>query len=144
MAFADWFRGTGGANNAPAARNLLFVEDSAFFRNMLTPVLRAAGYEVTALPGAQEALSVVKAGKSFDVVVTDLEMPGMDGFEFAEAIRSQKNAAHTPIIALSSMTSPDAIAKVRKAGFHDFVAKFDRQGLVAALKEHSDDTHKAA
>ena len=42
------------------------------------------------------------------------------------------------------MTTPEAIAKVRKAGFHDFVAKFDRQGLVAALKEHSDDTHKAA
>jgi len=77
-------------------------------------------------------------------VVTDLEMPGMDGFELAEAIRGQKTGANTPIIALSSVTSPDAIAKVRKAGFHDFVAKFDRQGLVAALKEHSDDTHKAA
>jgi len=144
LAFADWFRGAGGTSNAPAARNLLFVEDSAFFRNMLTPVLRAAGYEVTAAAGGQEALSVVKAGKSFDVVVTDLEMPGMDGFELAEAIRAQKNVAHTPIIALSSITSPEAIAKVRKAGFHDFVAKFDRQGLVAALKEHSDDTYKAA
>ena len=111
---------------------------------MLTPVLRAAGYEVTATGGGQEAMAVVKAGKSFDIVVTDLEMPDMDGFALADAIRGHKSAAHTPIIALSSMTSPDAIARVRKAGFHDFVAKFDRQGLVAALKEHSDDTHKAA
>ena len=144
MAFADWFRGASDSNNPPPARNLLFVEDSAFFRNMLTPVLRAAGYEVTATSGGQEAMAVVKAGKSFDIVVTDLEMPDMDGFALAEAIRGHKSAAHTPIIALSSMTSPDAIARVRKAGFHDFVAKFDRQGLVAALKEHSDDTHKAA
>jgi len=52
--------------------------------------------------------------------------------------------ANTPIIALSSMTGPEAIAKARKAGFHDFVAKFDRQGLVAALKEHSQDAHQAA
>jgi two-component system, chemotaxis family, sensor kinase CheA len=111
---------------------------------MLTPVLRAAGYAVTATSGGEEAMAVVKAGKSFDVVVTDLEMPDMDGFALADAIRGHKGSAHTPIIALSSMTSPDAIARVRKAGFHDFVAKFDRQGLVAALKEHSDDTHKAA
>ncbi len=144
LAFADWFRGAGSANNAPAHRNLLFVEDSAFFRNMLTPVLKAAGYEVTAMSGGQEALAIVKSGKFFDVVVTDLEMPGMDGFALADAIRGHRNSANTPIIALSSMTSPEAIAKVRKAGFHDFVAKFDRQGLVAALKEHSDDTHKAA
>jgi two-component system chemotaxis sensor kinase CheA len=143
MAFADWFRGN-NLGKPSKNRQLLFVEDSAFFRNMLTPVLRAAGYDVTALSGGQEALAMVKGGKSFDVVVTDLEMPGMDGFALADAIRGHNGTAHTPIIALSSMTSPEAIAKVRKAGFHDFVAKFDRQGLVSALKEHSDDTHKAA
>lgn len=143
LAFADWFRGP-EKTHPSANRHLLFVEDSAFFRNMLTPVLRAAGYEVTATGGGQEALAVVKAGKTFDIVVTDLEMPGMDGFALADAIRGHKSTAHTPIIALSSMTSPDAIAKARNAGFHDFVAKFDRQGLVAALKEHGEDTHKAA
>jgi len=42
------------------------------------------------------------------------------------------------------MPGPEAIAKARKAGFHDFVAKFDRQGLVAALKEHCHDGYQAA
>jgi two-component system chemotaxis sensor kinase CheA len=143
LAFADWFRGP-EKTHPSANRQLLFVEDSAFFRNMLAPVLTAAGYEVTAAGGGKEALEVVKAGKTFDMVVTDLEMPGMDGFALADAIRGYKPTAHTPIIALSSMTSPDAIAKARNAGFHDFVAKFDRQGLVAALKEHGEETHKAA
>jgi two-component system chemotaxis sensor kinase CheA len=143
LAFADWFRGSEKAH-ASSNRHLLFVEDSAFFRNMLTPVLRAAGYEVTALSGGQEALAMVKGGKTFDVVVTDLEMPEMDGFALADAIRNHKPTAQTPIIALSSVTSPEAIARARHAGFHDFIAKFDRQGLVAALKEHGEETHKAA
>ena len=125
FAFTDWFRGKDTTVGA-TSRSLLFVEDSPFFRNMLTPVLRAAGYEVTAAGGGAEALAVVRSGKSFDIVVTDLEMPGMDGFALADAIRGHKNAANTPIIALSSMTGPEAIAKARKAGFHDFVAKFDR------------------
>jgi two-component system chemotaxis sensor kinase CheA len=143
LAFADWFRGR-DSKNAAASRSLMFVEDSAFFRNMLTPVLKAAGYEVTAASGGQEALAVIKGGKQFDIVVTDLEMPGMDGFALADAIRTHKNGLNTPIIALSSMTSPEAIKKVRQAGFHDFVAKFDRQGLVAALKEQSEHIEKAA
>ena len=44
-------------------------------------------------------------------------------------------ARDVPIIALSSMMSPAAIERGRQAGFHDYVAKFDRQGLIAALKE---------
>lgn len=111
---------------------------------MLTPVLRAAGYDVTALGGGEEALAMLKSGKRFDIVVTDLEMPTMDGFALAQAIHAHKNGTDTPIIALSSMTSPEVIARVRKAGFHDFVAKFDRQGLVAALKEQSAELIQAA
>jgi two-component system chemotaxis sensor kinase CheA len=143
IAFADWFQRN---ENRPTAvnRQLLFVEDSAFFRNMLTPVLRAAGYEVTAAAGGEDAFALIKKGKRFDVVVTDLEMPGMDGFALADAIRSQKTLEPMPIIALSSLTSPEAIAKVRHAGFDDFVAKFDRQGLIAALKEQSVPMHQAA
>ncbi|GIK80234.1 MAG: chemotaxis protein CheW [Pseudorhodoplanes sp.] len=143
QAFADWFRGE-EKGAAGGRRSLLFVEDSAFFRNMLTPVLRAAGYDVTALGGGEEALAMLKSGKRFDIVVTDLEMPTMDGFALAQAIHAHKNGTDTPIIALSSMTSPEVIARVRKAGFHDFVAKFDRQGLVAALKEQSAELIQAA
>ncbi len=43
-----------------------------------------------------------------------------------------------PIIALSSVVSPEAIERGRRVGFHDYVAKFDRQGLIAALKEQTD------
>jgi two-component system, chemotaxis family, sensor kinase CheA len=71
-------------------------------------------------------------------------MPDMNGFEFAETIRADNNLSTMPIIALSSLTSPAAIERGRQAGFHDFVAKFDRPGLIAALKEQAAETRKAA
>ena len=134
LAFEDWFRRKEMRHDA-LTRTLLFVDDSPFFRNMLVPVLKAAGYDVTAVGEANEALAMVKKGQRFDVIVSDIEMPGMNGFELAEAIRADARGAQVPIIALSSMTSPASIERGRQAGFHDFVAKFDRQGLIAALKE---------
>jgi two-component system chemotaxis sensor kinase CheA len=137
LAFEDWFRHKGQTTpNRP--HSILLIDDSPFFRNMLTPVLQAAGYEVTAAGSAHEALALLKSGAAFDVAVTDTEMPDMDGFEFAEAVRADARTGELPIIALSSVVSADAIERGRRVGFYDYVAKFDRQGLIAALKEQTD------
>ena len=134
LAFEDWlFRKEMGSE--PATRHLLFVDDSAFFRNMLTPVLRAAGYDVTTAASGEDALAMLKAGRKFDLVVSDIEMPEMSGFDLAEAVRADENHSKVPIIALSSLSSPSAIERGRQAGFDDYIAKFDRPGLIAALKE---------
>jgi two-component system chemotaxis sensor kinase CheA len=137
LAFEDWFRHKQQPARA-APRAVLLVDDSPFFRNMLTPVLQVAGYEVTAAASAQEALAMLKDGAAFDVVVTDIEMPDMDGFEFAESLRGDPRTADLPVIALSSVVSVEAVERGRQVGFHDYVAKFDRQGLIAALKEQTD------
>jgi two-component system, chemotaxis family, sensor kinase CheA len=134
QAFEDWLIRTEKKMKAQA-RTILFVEDSAFFRNMLTPVLRSAGYAVTTVSGAQDALDILKSGERVDMIVTDIEMPGMNGFELAQAVHSDERTARLPIIALSALTSPDAIERGRQVGFHDYIAKFDRPGLLAALKE---------
>jgi two-component system chemotaxis sensor kinase CheA len=135
QAFEDWLIRTEKKMKA-RARTILFVEDSAFFRNMLTPVLRSAGYAVTTVPGAQDALEVLKEGQ-VDMIVTDLEMPGMSGFELAEVVRKDERTSKMPIIALSALTSPESIERGRQVGFHDYIAKFDRPGLLAALKEQA-------
>jgi two-component system chemotaxis sensor kinase CheA len=137
LAFEDWFRNKEPSRRA-SPRSLLLIDDSPFFRNMLTPVLQAAGYEVTAAVSAPEALAMLKDGRAFDVVITDIEMPEMNGFEFAERLRGDPRTADLPIIALSSVVSAEAIERGRQVGFHDYVAKFDRQGLIAALKEQTD------
>jgi two-component system, chemotaxis family, sensor kinase CheA len=134
LAYQDWFR-----HDAQLAgpKSVLLVDDSAFFRNMLAPVLKAAGYEVTAADGAEEALAMLKAGRRFDVVVSDVEMPGMSGYELAQALRAEPRGANVTLIALSAVASEAMIERGRRAGFDDFVAKFDRQGLIAALKQAS-------
>ena len=86
----------------------------------------------------------MRAGGVFDCILTDIEMPEMNGFEFAEAIRGDQRFRAMPIIALSSMVSPAAIERGRQAGFHDYVAKFDRPGLIAALKEQTAEIKRAA
>jgi two-component system, chemotaxis family, sensor kinase CheA len=80
----------------------------------------------------------------FDALITDVDMPEMDGFALAEAVRGEQSLSDIPIIALSTSNSPDAIERGRKVGFHDLVAKFDRQSLIAALKEQTADIIEAA
>src|SRR4051812_15097176 len=143
MAFVDWFKRK-EMRAASTAQSILLVDDSAFFRNMLSPVLKAAGYKVRTATNAQEGLTVLRSGQEFDVILTDIEMPDMNGFEFAETVRADHKLGGTPIIALSAMISPAAIERGRQAGFHDYVAKFDRPGLIAALKEQTAEVKRAA
>src|SRR5580698_3074676 len=143
QAFEDWFRRP-DASTLRQARTVLLVDDSIFFRELLTPLIKAAGYRVVAAASAAEALAALKSNSRFDLIVTDTEMPDVDGFALAEAARAIPSRAETPIIALATMVSADAIERGRAVGFYDFVAKFDRAGLVAAIKEQSADLNRAA
>lgn len=134
LAFEDWFHRKEMKQEA-LTRNLLFIDDSSFFRNMLTPVLKAAGYDVTVCQSGEQALGVLDEGGAYDVIVSDIEMPGMNGFELSEHLRTKQRWRNTPIIALSAMSNPASIERARQAGFSDYVAKFDRPGLIAALKD---------
>nr|WP_319514061.1 chemotaxis protein CheW [uncultured Cohaesibacter sp.] len=135
QAFEDWFHRKEMSEEDLLVKKLLFVDDSSFFRNMLGPVLKAVGYEVTICSSGAEALSVLERDPSYEIVVSDIEMPEMNGFELCEAIRRQPATRDIPIIALSSLCTPAAIERGRQAGFNDYVAKFDRPGLIASLKE---------
>jgi two-component system, chemotaxis family, sensor kinase CheA len=68
----------------------------------------------------------------------------MNGLQFAQAVRADPRTAHTPMIALSSHAAPAVMDEVRRAGYCDFVAKFDRPGLIAALKELAVEWERAA
>ncbi|HTH32944.1 MAG TPA: hybrid sensor histidine kinase/response regulator [Xanthobacteraceae bacterium] len=143
LAFEDWFR-RHNQSVAQRARTVLLVDDSAFFRELLAPLIKAAGYRVVAAASAADALMALKSEMRFDFIVTDIDMPDMDGFALAEAVRATSATAEIPIIALAAMVSAEAIERGRAIGFHDFVAKFDRAGLVAAIKEQDDNLNRAA
>ncbi len=128
----DWFnptrRGTNGAGR------LLIIEDSAFFRNMLIPALSSAGYHVTAVNDAEEALTLRNEGIAFDAIISDIEMPGMDGLAFVRAARAQGCWSTLPIIALSGRANASDIETGLRAGFSHYLAKFDREALLDRLR----------
>jgi two-component system chemotaxis sensor kinase CheA len=134
QAFEDWFMRKEMDIEA-LTKKVLFVDDSSFFRNMLTPVLKAAGYDVTTCVSASQAFELLENGDKFHAIVSDIEMPEINGFEFCEAIRRDPRFRQMPILALSSLVTPASIERGRQAGFDDYVAKFDRPGLIAALKD---------
>jgi two-component system chemotaxis sensor kinase CheA len=71
----------------------------------------------------------------FDAIVSDIVMPDMDGLDFARAVRGSGPWTTLPMIALSSRTEPNDIEAGRDAGFTDYVAKFQRDALIASLKQ---------
>jgi len=133
-AFHDWFL-DGGRRPDQSLPHVLIVEDSDFFRHMLAPSLVAAGYRVTAAPGAQAALTLRDSGACFDAVISDIDMPDMDGLMFARLLRDGGAWQEVPLIALSGHADPEDVAGGRAAGFTDYVAKTDRERLLASLRD---------
>jgi two-component system chemotaxis sensor kinase CheA len=128
----DWFR---PAASASVSRRLLVVEDSAFFRELVVPALAAEGYEVVAVEGPVQALRLRERGEAFDAIVSDIEMPEMDGYAFARDVRGGGAWQELPMIALTGRVDPAAVARGRAAGFTDYVGKYDREALLASLAE---------
>jgi two-component system chemotaxis sensor kinase CheA len=130
-AFKDWFGANPIGRDEPA--QILVVEDSAFFRSLIIPALSAEGYGVTALENPVAALAMRDAGRMFDLILSDIEMPEMDGLTFVREIRARGAWAKLPTLALTSRNSPQAIALGRAAGFDAYISKFDKEVLLEAV-----------
>ncbi len=114
----------------PAARpvvavkrtRVLLVDDSLVTREMERRLLEDAGFEVTAAGDAEEALSLLSE-ESFDCVVTDIEMPRMDGFELAAQLRGMEHFAQLPIIVVSTRDRPEDRLRGLKVGADAYLTK---------------------
>ena len=137
QAFSDWFDVATSDFGHIDSKKVLLVDDSPFFRNLLTPLLTVAGFEVTAVSSAVDALKLQEEGVKFDAIVSDIEMPDMSGFEFISNIRDNPASLwyDLPVFAMSSHATPNDMEKGKRLGFTDYVAKFNREGLIAALSE---------
>jgi len=115
--------------------NILTVDDSASIRMTTKIALTHAGYQVTEAVDGADGLNKAKGG-SFDLIVTDLNMPNMNGLEMIEALR--QSPAHTgiPIIFLTTESDADMKARAKAAGATGWVTKpFDPENLVKIVKK---------
>ena len=83
--------------------------------------------------GAEEALALREEGQGFDAIVSDIEMPGMDGLAFVRRLRAGGAWAGLPTIALSGRVSPADVEAGLAAGFTHYMPKFDREALLDRL-----------
>ncbi len=114
---------------------VLVVDDSQDTTEMLCQMLKFSGATVTAVSSGEDALRILAANK-FDVVLSDISLPGMDGFEFLRKLRQMPDRAHVPTLALTGFGRPEDVERTRAAGFYSHITKpFDFEALVDVLKE---------
>ena len=114
---------------------ILTVDDSASMRQMVAFTLKGAGYDVVEAEDGQKALDASKL-KKFDLVITDVNMPVMDGITFIRHLRTEANYKFTPILMLTTESSADKKAEGKSAGATGWIVKpFNPDQLLAVVKK---------
>jgi len=101
-------------------KKILIIEDDPFLREMLFKKLKSAGYEVDAAVDGEQGL---KKTEGKDLVILDIMMPGMDGYEYLSKIREKEETKLIPVIVLSNLGQKEEIEKAKELGAMDFLVK---------------------
>lgn len=137
LKYADWFQeeNTVHSEKVVETPTILLAEDSDFFRNHVTRTLESEGFKVIGAVDGRDAWDHLQAVfDEIDVIVTDIEMPRMNGLEFAKAVRSRENTARLPIIALTSLAGDEDKERGALAGINEYQIKMDPVRLVDAVR----------
>src|SRR5690349_4217494 len=123
------------------AKTILAVDDSSSLRQMVAFSLKAAGYQVVEAVDGQDGLEKAKT-QSVDLVLTDQNMPRMDGLQLIAQLRGLPTYAKTPILMLTTESSDEMKAKGRAAGANGWLVKpFDPQRLIEVVKKEIGRAH---
>ncbi|MDX1342140.1 response regulator [Reinekea sp. G2M2-21] len=113
---------------------ILAADDSASMRQMVTFTLKGAGFDVTEAVDGVDALSKAKSG-AFDLVLSDVNMPNMDGIELVKNLRALPNYKFTPILMLTTESGTDRKMAGKEAGATGWIVKpFNPEQLLSTIK----------
>jgi len=122
---------------ARAQRRILIVDDSITTRTLEKNILEAAGYTVQVAVDGQEALNTIATSGVPDLIVADIVMPRLDGFELTRRIKGDPNTADVPVILVTSLSSPQDKARGIEAGADAYIVKssFDQDNLLETIEQ---------
>ncbi|WP_028574649.1 chemotaxis protein CheW [Desulfonatronovibrio hydrogenovorans] len=122
--------------SAPGGQDgeILLVEDSDFFRSQVKKFIEDEGYAVATAEDGLVAWEYLNQNPGdVSLVVTDLEMPVMDGFELTEHIKNDDRFKHLPVLALTSLAGEEDVARGKQAGIDDYQIKLDKEKLMQSI-----------
>ena len=131
----EWFETLASVTSEDGeAAKILFAEDSNFFRNQVKSYMEDEGYTVIEAEDGAIAWDLLQEhADEITLVVTDIEMPNMNGFELTRKIKESNAFSHLPVIALTTLAGEEDIAKGREVGISDYQIKLDREKLVRSI-----------
>ena len=113
---------------------ILAVDDSASMRQMVSFTLKSAGHDVTEAGDGREALNAAKSHGEFDLVISDINMPNMDGISLIKELRSLPSFKFTPILMLTTESSAEKKSEGKAAGATGWIVKpFNPDQLLATI-----------
>jgi len=119
-------------------KSILVVDDTRTMRKMVTAVLQGAGYSVEGAEDGAEALAKAKT-RTFDLVITDYNMPVMDGIKLVSSLRELSQYENVALIVLSTEFGASLKAQGRQAGATGWVAKpFDPEQMLDIVKQYTE------
>jgi two-component system chemotaxis sensor kinase CheA len=118
-------------------RNILVVDDSITTRTLEKNILEAAGYNVRLAINGMEALDTIRAGEVPDLIISDVVMPRLGGFDLAKQIKNEPRTASIPLILVTSLDSPEDKARGIESGADAFIVKsdFDQENLLETIEQ---------
>jgi len=123
--------------NKANAPKILIVDDEQINRKVLENHLSLAGYRLKEASDGKEALSLIKQGFNFDLILLDIMMPGVSGYEVCERIRKKYGSSELPIILLTAKNRVSDLVTGFNAGANDYLTKpFSRNELLSRIKTH--------
>jgi two-component system chemotaxis sensor kinase CheA len=132
----DWFlEHKNGHVSVKRGHTVLVVEDSTFFRNQIKELLENDGYQVVDAQDGETAWRLLQEHKGeISLIVTDLEMPHLNGFELTERIRKDKRFSGLPVIALTTLADDEDMERGGQVGVNDYHIKLDKERLLESME----------
>ena len=121
----------------PKKNRLLVVEDTPFFRKIEKNYFESAGFKVSQASNGKEALDILlEEPNSIDLIVSDIVMPIMDGYELVGKIKTNKRLMHIPVYALTSYSEKEHEEKALAAGFDGYSIKTNKENILKSVTAH--------